>query len=390
MRTTLLALLAVLLGVALGAGTAVWRIRLAPWDSRRDESAPSTSAAAPAVKEPQPKVVVDATEYSFGTLDVASSGSHDFVFANEGDGPLVLSVGKTSCRCTTSKLDRQRVPPGGSTKVTLTWKAADNIGPYTQTASILTNDPVRPQVTLAITGQITARARFVPTNLVFTRLTAGESATGQARLFCYLEKPLKIVGHAWSDAATAPLLEAAWQPLSAAELKDEPLARSGWLVKVTLKPGLPQGLLAQRLVLRTDLPALPEMTLPVEALIGSEIAIVGQGWNPETGVLDLGEVSRQTGLQRRLMLVVRGPLRKQVAFKPVTVVPAVLKVSLGQRSEINQGTVAQVPLTIDIPKGSPPANHLGSEQGQFGEIVLETTHPKVPKLRILVRFAIEG
>ena len=70
--------------------------------------------------------------------------------------------------------------------------------------------------------------------------------------------------------------------------------------------------------------------------------------------------------------------------------PSVLKVSLGQPSEINNGAVVADAVMIDIPPGSPPVNHLGSEQGKLGEIILETTHPQVPKLRILVRFAVEG
>jgi hypothetical protein len=390
MRTALCLLLIILLGIAAGVGTAVLRIKHTPWHPERDESVAVNRVDTPPPGEPKAKVSVDQIEFNFGTLDMESSGSHDFVFTNAGNAPLKLTAGKTSCRCTTSKLDPAPVPPGGSTKVTVLWKHAEKLGPYTQTAYILTNDPLRPQVVLAITGQITARARFWPPALVFSRLSAGERATAETRLYCYLEKPLKLIGHAWSNAAAAKFFDATWQPLSAAEVQAEPLARSGWLVKVTVNPGLPQGPVDQQLVLKTDLPSLPAVGLPIQGVIGSEIAIAGPGWDADTGVLNLGEVSRQAGAQRRLMLVVRGPLHKQITFKPASIVPSVLKATLGQRSEINNGAITQIPLLIEIPKGSPPGNHLGSDQGQLGEILLETTHPRVPKLRILVRFAIEG
>ena len=78
-----------------------------------------------------------------------------------------------------------------------------------------------------------------------------------------------------------------------------------------------------------------------------------------------------------------------MTFKPVKIVPDALSVSLGQRSEINNA-VTQTPLEIAIPPGTPAENHLGSEQGKLGQIILETTHPRVPKLRILVRFVVEG
>ena len=183
-------------------------------------------------------MVVDKAEYDFGTRDIeASSGSHDFVFTNKGDAPLSLSEGGTSCRCTMSKLGQEKISPGGSTKVTITWKPIDKPGPYQQTAKILTNDPAQPQITLTISGRVTAAMRFSPSELVFSRLSVGETSTAESRLFCYLDKPLKILGHKWSDAATAPYFDVTRQPLSAAELKEEPTARSGVLVKVTLKAG---------------------------------------------------------------------------------------------------------------------------------------------------------
>ncbi len=122
-------------------------------------------------------------------------------------------------------------------------------------------------------------------------------------------------------------------------------------------------------------------------MVGGEIAVVGPGWDADTGILSLGTISSREGAQRRLMLVVRGPSRKNVTFKPVEVVPDLLKVSLGQRSEINHGAVVETPLIIDVPPGSPAVNRLGSDQAKLGEIILETTHPHVPKLRILVRLA---
>jgi hypothetical protein len=239
-------------------------------------------------------------------------------------------------------------------------------------------------------GRITAAVRFIPPELVFSRLSAGEASTGEATLFCYLDEPLKIKGHTWSDAATASYYDVTEQPLSAEELKQEPTARSGVLVKVTVKPGMPQGPIAQKLLIQTGAASTGTPTLSIQGTIGSEIAIAGSGWDPDKDILNLGVVSRHTGMQRKLLLVVRGPLHDKVEFKVSHVEPGILKVGLGRPREVNNGVASQTPLTIDIPRDSPSANHLGSEQGPLGEIVLETSHPHVPKLRILVRFAIEG
>ena len=390
MKSTLAILLLILLGVALGVGTASLRIGSAPWDVKLHEDVKTVSGAAPHAHGPVAKVRVRTTEYDFGVLDMRGGSSHDFVFTNVGDAPLKLASGATSCRCTVSKLDRERIPPGGSGTVTLTWKPINVPGSATQTAKILTNDPDRPVVELTIFGKISATMRLTPSELVFSRLTTGETATDDARLLYYLTEPLKILGHTWSDPATAQFYEAALQPLSAEQLKQEPSVREGWQIKVTVKPGLPQGPSRQTLLLQTNMASSPEVALPIQVMVGSEITVAGPGWDSDNGVLNLGEILSDTGLHRRLILVVRGPQRKEVKFTSVRADPSVLKVTLGQPSPINNGAVVQVPLTIDVPQGSPPVNHLGSEQGKLGKIIVETTHPQVPKLIIRVRFAIEG
>ena len=334
-------------------------------------------------------MAVDKAEYDFGTRDIeASSGSHDFVFTNKGDAPLSLSSGGTSCRCAMSKLGQEKIPPGGLTKVTISWKPVGKPGPYYQTAKINTNDPAQPQITLAVSGRVTAAVRFEPSELVFSRLSVGETSTAESRLFCYRDAPLRILGHTWSDAATARYFDVTQRSLSATELKEEPTAQCGMLVKITWKAGLPAGPVHQALTFQTNTASSP--TLSIEGIIGGEITVVGPGWNPDTGILQIGEVPRNLGTQRRLMLVVRGPMRREITFKPLSVAPSVLRVSLGQPGEINRGAVVQVPLIVDIPPGSPPTNRLGTEQGKLGEIILGTTHTQVPKVRILVRFAIEG
>jgi hypothetical protein len=318
----------------------------------------------------------------------SSGGKHEFTFTNQGTAPLTLSSGGTSCRCTVSDLEHTTIPPGGSAKVTLTWKPIEKTGPYLQSAKILTNDSTQPQVILKVHGHVTVSAQFSLQPLIFSSLTSTGSSTGHVRLYGYLPKPVKIEGHGWEDAATKPFFDVAFQPLTKEEVAKEPNAQSGWDVAVTVKPGLPQGPIHQTLRVQTDIPST--LSLPIEGNVGNEIAVVGPGWNAESNVLSLGEVSREKGTRWKLLLLVRGPMRKEMQFQLKEVTPEVLHVSLGKRIEINEGAIVQVPLLIEIPPGSPPANHLGSSQGRMGEILLETAAPRVLKVRIFVRFAIEG
>lgn len=383
--------LVILLGVALGVGIAISRQRAAPWDPRLDEGVKKPDA----IVKPAPtsdkasKVVVDNANFDFGSVDIAASGgSHEFTFTNQGSGPLTLTEGGTSCRCTMSKLEHSEIPPGGNTKVTVTWKPIDKPGPYQQTAKILTNDPASPQIVLTVAGVVTAAMRLSPSELVFSRLTAGEPSTAETRLYSYLDPAIKVTGTEWSNPASAAFYEVSHKPLSPEQLKEEKDAKSGAVIKVTVKPGLPQGPIHEKLTVKTT--SGSPLTLVVEGNVGSEIALVGAGWNPDTGILSIGEVPGGSGATRQLLLVVRGPQRRTVKFETQKVSPDNLKVSLGKPGEINNGAVVQIPLRIEVPAGSPPANHLGSEQGKLGEILLKTSHPQVPTLRILVRFAVAG
>jgi len=382
--------LLLMMGVGIGLGTAQWRLRIATWDSGADQSEPTAATVESKSPGAAPKAVVDQTDFDFGTLDLSGSGSHDFVLSNAGDAPLKIEKGETSCRCTMSEIERDTIAPGESAKITISWKPTETPGPYRQTAVILTNDPANPRITLTISGRTVTAVMFRPQQLVFSRVTAGDTAEAEARLYCYLDQPMEITGRAWSDAATAQWFDAALRPLTAEELKEDASARSGSLVSVTLRPGLPQGPIRQSLVVQTNLESVPKLTLPIEGVVGSEITVAGAGWNAEAGLLNLGEVSRESGVKRRLLLVVRGEHRREVRIEIERSAPDILKVELGQPQEINQGAVIQVPLLVEVPKNSPPANHLGSQQGKLGEILLKTTHPHVPQLRLLVRFIVEG
>lgn len=376
------------LGIGLGFGLA--EIRLGKlWWTPETNITHETSSSADHTDKLKPKLVIDKTKYDFGTLDLKSGGKHEFVFTNAGDAPLKLIPGGTSCRCTTSEFDDKEIPPGGSEKITVSWKPSERVGPYQQTAKVMTNDPDRQEVTLTVSGKITAVTQIYPSELVFSRVTANDPAVAEAWLLCYLDKEFKVSDHQWSDEKTADNFDVTLQPLTVEQLKQWPTATSGYLATITVKPGLPQGPFKQLLTFDTSLSATPKMKMRVEGIVGSEISIAGSGWDPDKGVLTIGAVSSDKGAKRDLYLIVRGPHRKSISFKPIDVWPNSIKVTLGKRREINNGLVTQTPLTIDIPPGSPTVNCLGSDMGKFGEIILETTHPQVPKLRILVKMAIE-
>ena len=87
MKKTFGILLTILLGLAVGIGGAAWRSegRLEPHlrrEQRERRRGDGCSGRPSAAQGPRRR-----TEYNFGTLDISSTGSHDFIFTNDGRAP---------------------------------------------------------------------------------------------------------------------------------------------------------------------------------------------------------------------------------------------------------------------------------------------------------------
>ncbi len=411
MKTLLTVILATIVGVVTGVGIAALQIAIAPWDGNPDGAGRGTTVVV-RTGGPTPRVVVEQEEFEFGAMDVTAKASHNFILTNLGEATLELTAGETSCGCTLSEIEDPRIAPGESGKVTVKWTADKGEGPYTQTATIETNDPARPRVTLTVSGVITRVLRPVPTELVFGHVSAGRPATGQVRLLCYLDVPLEVLGCDLIDERTEKHFHVTFEPIAADQLEEERTEqekldkegsvgeegksggeespRSGYLLNVTVKPGLPLGVFRQTILVRTNLQSIPTVEIPVTGTVVGDISIVGRGWDEEHGLLNLDTVSSREGAQRQLLLIARGPLSREIQFDLERVDPDLLRVDQQKLKEtrvIGSGTVTQTPLIIRIPKGSRRANYLGAK---FGEILIKTSHPDIPLLRIRVRFAVEG
>jgi hypothetical protein len=110
--------------------------------------------------------------------------------------------------------------------------------------------------------------RAEPEELVFTRIQAGESATGEVRLWCELpEAALEIPSVAFSDQELARFFDVQCQPIVGEQLHSDARARSGVLVRVRVKPGLPQGWFQQTMLLRTNVKSAPAVAVPIKGIV---------------------------------------------------------------------------------------------------------------------------
>jgi len=383
------AAVAAVAGVAIGASGAVLQ-RSTPWTvgDLRVTSAPSG---------PAPHAETAETRHAFGTLGTGGSGSHEFVVRNAGDGPLTLRKGTTSCTCTVSDFEAieggsadgtRVVPPGGETKIRVQWKGKPPGGPFRQQATILTDDPRRPEVVFTVEGTVVPTWKAVPDLLAVPRLSASSGERVTTDVFTYGTESPAVTEVALDDPKFAQSVSFATAALSAEEVAAETGATGGFRLTVDLKPGLPIGPLKRTVRVSFTMAEPLVAEIPLEGTVGGDLVMAGPGWDSSRQALLLGTVSGKAGLRTRVFLTAKGPHRNSVRPTVREVVPEALQVTIGDGSPIGTGGAVRIPIDIVIPPGSRAVNHLCSQQGPAGRIVLATGHPDSPEFTIPVCVAV--
>jgi len=389
MRVFLVIVLSTAAGAALGAGLTWAKYGSATSASAIVVEAIDQTQKNPGANQKSPRAKVDAESFDFGAIEAETSVEHAFKLTNTGTAQLTVTAAGTTCqKCTIAELDRNTLEPGETMDVVVRYQASIGQSKFRQTATLQTNDPLQPRIELTISGEVTSMLRLEPRELVFSKLSVHDTASLEAKLYNFVGDELKVVGHKWSDAGSSELVVVEFVPLDQAAL-DITQAKSGQKIVVTIKPGLPLGLHRQKLLIDVETPEPKQLELEIMATIASDFSLAGVGWKEDDGYLNIGPVQSKSGTSRKLMLLARGPHRHDAQITVGEVWPEFLKVTVGDKSEINDGAVVQYPLTIEIPPGSPYVNHLGSQLGKLARVVIETTHPDAKQVKIPIRFAVE-
>jgi len=376
-------------GILVGAAGAALQ-RATPWTVGDLRIAADAAGPTPRVETPE-------TRHAFGTLGTGASGTREFLVRNAGDGPLTLRKGTSSCSCTVADFEAVEgapavatrvVPPGGETTIRVQWKGKPPGGPFRQQVTILTDDPRRPEVVFTVEGTVVPTWRSVPDLITVPRLTASSGERVTADVFTYGPQAPVVTEATIDDARLSQVVSLATEPLSADQVAAEPGATGGFRLTVDLKPGLPIGPLKHTIRVAFAVPEPLVAEIPLEGTVGGDLAMAGPGWDSSRQALLLGTVSGKTGLRTRVFLTVKGPHRDRVHPSVREVIPEALQVTIGDGSPIGSGGAVRIPIDIVIPPGSRAVNHLCSQQGPAGRIVLATGHPDSPEFTIPVCVAV--
>jgi hypothetical protein len=199
-----------------------------------------------------PSLSVDKPVLDFGTIPQGKKLNHVFTLKNKGDSPLSITRTKSSCGCTVVSLPRKTIEPGGSVDLKTTFDSTTFGGKVTKTITVETNDPTKPNYTLTITGIVSEVLVVTPRQLNLGQIKAGTVGTVTVTLDNKGDRPVKII------SVTSPMPQV---KVSSGKQLIRPGESAPINVSVTPRPE--DRFLSGYIIIKTDMPAKPEITVPV-------------------------------------------------------------------------------------------------------------------------------
>ena len=87
----------------------------------------------------QAEIDFEEISYDFGQIEEGTVATHEFVFTNTGDIPLVISSVKASCGCTTPYWTKEPVLPGKKGVVKASYNSRNRPGGFNKSITITSN-----------------------------------------------------------------------------------------------------------------------------------------------------------------------------------------------------------------------------------------------------------
>lgn len=334
----------------------------------------------PADAKAAPVVDIAETDYRFGRMAAGASGEHTFVIRNTGVAPLELRKGPSTCKCTVGKIGQEQVPPGETVEVKMKWEPPSASMEFLQSATIWTNDPQRPQLSLTISGEVVPDVMRYPEGT----WTAGPVSEGAPkRIEGMMASMLKEDFEITAFESPVPWIKVEATPMTEEELKGFS-GKAGYKLLCVIEPQMPIGRFRELVKLKTNLRDHEEFEIEVTGSRLGPLNFVGPGWFGEQHVLKLGRLSAAGGRKVPLSLFGVEEEGQPLEVTVESVEPPVLEVDVSRR---NPGDASsrrvQFVLTIDIPAGVTPGRYTEDKKVAVN---LSTTHPAAPAITFYVEF----
>ena len=350
-------------------------------DGKDSDDEPATDPPPEIPTEPPfSKVVVDETEFTFPPMSVGEEGRHTFVVRNEGEGPLKLGRGRTTCKCTLSELAKKEIPPGGEAEITLVWEPRALNPEFEQRAHIHTTDPEKPQFQLVVKGSVEQKINF-PDSLTLGEISDSEPVTVTGTIYTTVLDELEVS----EVTCENEFIDCSIEPLPEAEMK-RLRAKHGYKLTVTARPGLKMiGRFREKIHINTSLDGGTELITFLSGTRSGPIRIIpnsGTKWYAEAMAIDLGTFESAKGKSAELSLFVTG-LDEEFELLETKTTLDFMQVTLTPDPSFKGKKRRRYTLRFEVPAGSPPVTRMRKESVK---VYLTTNHPDARDLKFFVQF----
>ncbi len=342
---------------------------------------PGDSPQAP--DQPRPRVFLKETAWDFGILDPDDKCRHMFIVKNEGDAALKIAKAGTSCKCTVSVLPSGEIPPGKGGPIEVESKNDAGGGPFSHTASFVTNDPNAPRFELTIQGNIRKHVVAKPPIIHLPELERDKP----------VEMSALVLSEAWDAFSlknvTSSIEGLRWdfQPAQPQQLREHQ-AKSGYVATFRL-PADRVGTGFSGWVEADAQPTGKEKgAREVRVTLSGRVATVRSVYGPavdQDGVVTIGALGRGRGARVPLLLQIRGKHR-EIHVQDIQTTPSYLNVTVAAQSpELAKKGLYKI--IVEVPRDAPPCNFM--TENQMGTLRVLTDHPEMPEIvKLKVAFAV--
>ena len=332
---------------------------------------------------PYPQAVLAEKEHDFGIMAAGEERKHKFVIRNEGEAPLKLKKGVSTCKCTLSELAQQEIAPGESAQIELAWTPKASDEEFRQTAYVWTNDPENKQLELSIHGRVAQLVELRPGRWELGTISEGIPASVSGTIHSSVVDDLELT----AIETSSPLIMATQTKLSESELEElDPDAKAGYRVEATIRPEMPIGSFKETVTLHVDADGSKTFPIEVHGIRSGPLQFLkmpGYEWFPESLAMSFGRFKASEGKKGSVLLVVNGMAGKTFEFTDVQTDPDFLKVSLQPNVPGDTGERQSYTVSVEVPPGTPPMSRVRKGSGK---IRVQTNHPDAPEIKLHAEF----
>lgn len=341
-----------------------------PGEKKPQEDVPEM----PAISEngPWPKFVAEELTYSFGQMQVGTRLEHHFKIRNEGDAPLEMVVGKSTCKCTKFEVGKPVLQPGEETTLHIEWKGKNRDASFSHGGPVFTNDPDNQQKQFVVRGIVDSPFMVMPEDTWEVEDVSFDSA-GKARgMFCSrIFEDFEIL----EVKSTSPFVKTSVKPMTP-DFLQKMEALSGYFIDVEVAPDMPAGLLRDKIEIVANKGGSDQMMVNITATREGAVRVVGSKggiWVASRMGLKLGQFPARSGKEAVMTLAVS----KDEMSEPLEIVscetnPKYMVVELVPEKATSK-TVTRYQLKVRVPPGAPKTRKRSDNPAT---VEIKTNHPR--------------